>query len=543
MKTAKKLLLPLLALIILLTAGCAPKYSEWTSGRKAGAEVVETSKQIEDYTLMEGDAEEFTLPAFFADDMIVPRDRRINIWGTAPESQNGKIVAAEFKGLKGSGVIENGEFCFYLQGTLPAGKEKGNSLVVTGGSGVRYEFRNVIVGDIWIVSGQSNADLTFYGSEKHTKDIKALYGEYLDGATEEDDIRILHQINWKLLSKSNIVRTYEPQKNVMKNTSWQLATRKKVYGTSNMSSFSMLGYFFAKELYTLNPEVPVGIIMAACGGAPLALLASPEAVEKFPASLKERTLTLNDFEIPTSGIYNAFMAPYLNLGITGMIFYQGESDALLSAEYGDALKTTVEDYRVKFGSDLLFLNVQLTSYGFESGGEDLVGVWDAVPEMRYAQAEVKIDGSIGNYEIIPTIDVGFRKGDADGAHPYYKLDIGKRGAQIAASLVYGIGDIENTGFPVPSKITYNKEEIVIEYAYAGGGLKTLNDKFLEGFEVKKNGQWEYAEGVIDGNKITISMADTEGVRYASYLRYMSMDAANLCSGTGNPAVPFSVEFN
>ncbi|MBR3416079.1 MAG: hypothetical protein IKH09_05230, partial [Clostridia bacterium] len=140
MKIAKKTLLLVLALVTILTAGCAPKYKTWTSGRKAGTDAVDVSKKIEDYTLMEGTAEEFSLPTFFTNDMIVPRDRRINIWGTAPESQNGKVVAAEFRGLKGSGVIENGAFRFYLQGTLPACKDKGNSLIVTGGAGVRYEF-------------------------------------------------------------------------------------------------------------------------------------------------------------------------------------------------------------------------------------------------------------------------------------------------------------------------------------------------------------------------------------------------------------------
>ncbi|MBO7398305.1 MAG: hypothetical protein J6V10_04365, partial [Clostridia bacterium] len=304
MKIAKKSLLLVLALVTSLTAGCAPKYKTWTSGRKAGADAVDVSKKIEDYTLMEGTAEEFSLPTFFTNDMIVPRDRRINIWGTAPESQNGKVVAAEFRGLKGSGVIENGAFCFYLQGTLPACKDKGNSLIVTGGAGVRYEFQDVIVGDIWVVGGQSNADLTFFGSEKHTKDIKALYGEYLDDASADDDIRILRQINWQLFSNTNISRTYEPQNDVMRRTTWQVANRKNVYGTSNMSSFSMLGYFFAKELYKINPDVPIGVIMAACGGAPLSVLASSDAVQKFPASLN-RTITLNDFLVPASGIYNA----------------------------------------------------------------------------------------------------------------------------------------------------------------------------------------------------------------------------------------------
>ena len=549
------MMITLAAVLFAACAGCGGKAGAkvWSSGRSAGVTAAEPSKEIDSYTLQEGTAEEFTVANYFTDNMVLPRDRRIEIWGTAPESQNGKIVAAEFKGLKGSGEIKDGAFCFALQGTLPASKEKGQTLVVKGAAGVSKEYDEVLVGDIWIVSGQSNSDLTFYGTVgKSTADIKALYSSYLDEATEDDAIRLLQQINWTLLNNTGVERMSSPQDDIARTSKWQPATRKKVYGTSSSNSFSMLGYFFAKELYKLNPEVPIGIVMAGCGGAPLALLASEEAREKFPVSLKDRTITLNSITLPGSGIYNAFMAPLRHVGVTGMIFYQGESDASLAKDYTDALKLTVEDYRKQFGSNLLFLNVQLTSYGYESGGENLGGVWDNVPEMRFAQSEVKIDGSISNYEVIPTIDVGWRKGDADGAHPYYKLQIGERGAKIAAAIVYGIGDMESAGHPVPCKISYTKEKVVIEYSCTGGGLKTSDGKLPAGFQVKVNGAWQLCFPEIDGNTITIAADGATGVRYASELRYnqtqtglsdLTVETANIISSTGNIAVPFSVEFD
>lgn len=526
-----------------MLAGCAGAYKTWSSGKAPGAAVVETSKNVPTYTLEEGNAEEFSVANYFVSNMIVPRDRCIEIWGTAPEEQNGKVVAAEFKGLKGSGVIENGAFSFVLQGTLPASVEKGHNLVVRGAAGTEIAYSDVLVGDIWIVSGQSNADLTFYGTvPQSTQAIKNLYDDYLNEATAEDNIRVLQQINWSLKNASGANRMRFPQTDLGKTIRWTLADRKRVYGNSATNSFSMLGYFFAKELYKLNPDVPIGIAMAACGGAPLSLLASPDAVEAFPESLKHQTLDVEGTVFQPSSIYNAFMAPLTHVGIAGIIFYQGESNTTQCEDYVDALKILVEDYREKFGSDLLFLNVQLTSYGYDSGGITLNGGWDFVPDMRFAQSLVKIDGSISNYEIIPSIDVGWRKGDADGAHPYYKYELGLRGAQIAAAKIYGISTMEDAAFPVPSRITYNNAEIVIEYDYAGGGLKTLDGSRAQGFEVKKGDSWEKTAVTIDGNKVIISASRAAGVRYAPELRYFTTNAANLCSGTGNIAVPFCVEF-
>lgn len=520
-----------------------PGYKMWTSGRTAPSAVEE--RKTESNAPEEGNAEEFTVANYFSDDMIVPKEKEIVIWGTAPESQNGKIVAAEFKGLRGSAAIENGAWKLVLQGTLPASGEQGHTLTVSGGNGVKEEFEDVLVGDIWIVSGQSNSDLTFFGTVAGTgTDIQSLYKEELKAATKEDNIRILRQTNFNLMNDKYKDQMNEPQDDILKGYKWNVAERKRVVGTSATNGFSMLGYFFAKELYTLQPDVPVGIIMAGCGGAPLSLLASKDANDAFPSTLKNKTMMLGNYLIPECGIYNMFLSPLTNVGITGMIFYQGETDTLESADYGDALGIFVNDLRKKFGTNFMFLNTQLTSYGYESGGASLAGgIWEAAPNMRFAQAEVKIDHSIPDYEVIATLDLGWRTGDGDGAHPYYKKEIGQRAAAIAAAKLYGIGESENAGCPVPSKIEYKKDALEITYDYAGGGLKTLDGKGVTGFEVKMDGVWKTAEVTLNGNLVTVKdVSNPEGVRYAPELRYENMEKANLCSGSGYPAAAFSVEF-
>lgn len=545
----KKILLIMLAALLCMTAACkegesnAPdnKYKTWSSGR-APIESVEERKTPE-YTPQEGTAEKFTVANYFSDDMIVPRDREIVIWGTAPESENGKIVAAEFKGLKGSAEVENGAWRIVLQGTLPASSELGHTLTVSGGNGMTKEFDDVLVGDIWIVSGQSNAELTFYGTVgTSTRDIRKMYDEYMDNAAKDDNIRLLRQTSMSVANRSYEKNMKEPQTDVVRGTKWSLADKKSVMGTTAFNGFSMLGYFFANELNTLNPDVPLGIIMTACGGAPLALLASPEANAAFPEGIKDSTLTVGDFVIPACGMYNIFMAPLTNVSITGMIFYQGEADAASAADYGDALAVHIHDLREKFGTDFVLINIQLTTYGYESGGNPLGGAWDTVPDMRFAQAEVKIDGSIPNYEIIPTLEIGWQEGNADGAHPYNKLDIAKRAAAAAAARVYGIGDIENVGHPVPSKIEYNESSVEITYDYSGGGLKTLDGGAVTGFEVKKDGLWSAATVTLDGNKVVIDVTNAQGVRYAPELRYFDTQNINLCSGTDKQALAFSAEW-
>ena len=144
MKITKKIMIwCLLAALCLSTAACSKteKANVWTSGRSEG--IVIEERHTESYEPQEGTAESFKVANYFADDMVLPREREITIWGTADEDQNGKIVAAEFKGLRGSAVIENGAWKIVMQGTLPASNELGHTLTVSGAGDEKKEFHDV----------------------------------------------------------------------------------------------------------------------------------------------------------------------------------------------------------------------------------------------------------------------------------------------------------------------------------------------------------------------------------------------------------------
>lgn len=482
----------------------------------------------EPYELKEGSAAEFAVAGVFSNDMIIQRDQEIAIYGTAPESENGKIVAAELKGIMGSAEIKDGKWKIIMQGTLPASKEMGHSLIVRGAQGVEVIFEDVLIGDVWYVGGQSNADMVFVPAAV------TLYKDDLDKITKDTIIRVFHQLNFDLNNNKDKEAVLEPQDNPLKRYKWKVATKAIV------QSSSMMGFFFAQTLTELNPDVPVGYINVACGGASLSMLSPKNVVETFPADMQNKVLDLGVVKIPDSGIYNAFIHPFLDFGIRGMIFYQGESDAASSKSYGNALKTYIQDLRDKFGEHFLFLNVQLTSYGYYAGTIQLAGIWDLVNDMRDAQADIKITNLIYNYEVVATYDVGWRTGDADGAHPTYKKPIGERLGKIAASLVYGIGDIENVACPVPEKVEFASDKVVVEFRYTGGGLKLKAGDVLNGFEVKVNGLWELCDAVIEGDKVIVNKAGVTGIRYANKLRIFEDTEANLVSGTDFPAVSFTV---
>lgn len=160
--------------------------------------------------------------------------------------------------------------------------------------------------------------------------------------------------------------------------------------------------------------------------------------------------------------------------------------------------------------------------------------------MRDAQADIKINNLIYNYEVVTSFDIGWRKGDQDGAHPLYKKPLGERLGKIAASLVYGIGEMENVACPVPEKIQFDNDKVVVDFKYVGGGLKIKAGDKLNGFEVKINDSWEACDAVIEGDKVIVNKSGVTGIRYAYDLRILEETQANLVSGTDFPALAFTV---
>lgn len=202
--------------------------------------------------------------------MVLQRDEYIRIWGWAKE-QDGQTICAEFMGLKGSAVIQDGAWLITLDGTLGASSAKGNTLRVYSKTQEKT-YDDVLVGDVYMVIGQSNAAYVVNNFlEDAAKDAEFNKQFTKDDITNNDNIRVIRNNIGDIPGSTN--GTVKLAKNVNHTRGWELPSKAGL-------NTSALGYFFAKQIINkTNNEIPVGIIECSAAGCVMAAFMSPEAAE------------------------------------------------------------------------------------------------------------------------------------------------------------------------------------------------------------------------------------------------------------------------
>ena len=483
---------------------------------------------------------QFRVSNVFSDDMVLQRDTAFSVTGTAAEQDDGKLVAVTFRGATAYGRIEGGRWEARFE-TAFAASMRGDDLTVSVEGEPVAVFHGVLTGDIWLVGGQSNASMPICSAYSgNGRLLYELYRGCIDSASRVHPIRLFRQLEGHLFSSPR--RKDAPQRDAVTDGGWTFADREALL--PEQGSFSAIGYFFARRMVELNPAVPVGIVMCACGGVALSLLAPAEAEKRFPDSMAGRHACFGDFRVEASEIYNAMTAPFEQLTCRGMLFFQGEADARRANVYDIALRLYIDALRVRFRNDrLLFLNVQLSTYGeavfLDDGSEIRIdsGDFAEAPALRMAQTRVKTNGC-PNYEVICSMDTGWLPGQPDGAHAIRKKPVGDRLAQTAACLVYGIGRYDDSVCPYPVAADYHDGYILVAFAGAASGL-TAKHGALHGFEVCSAGEWRQADAVAEGDKVRVFCTGlADGVRYGHALRVIDDDTSNLITTNGLPAVAF-----
>lgn len=159
-------------------------------------------------------------------------------------------------------------------------------------------------------------------------------------------------------------------------------------------------------------------------------------------------------------IYNFLIAPFTNMAIRGMVFYQGESDETWYEVYPEKLRVFVAALRENFNCDFAFYNVQLSSHG------TLQEAWPNLPGLRAAQTEAYY--MLPHSYLICSMDVGWRaeNPEEDPAHPYDKWTIAKRLAAVALCQEYGLEayKLDYVSSPIPSKITWKEDCILVGFS-------------------------------------------------------------------------------
>ena len=314
------------------------------------------------------------LPAAIGSHMVVQRDEPITIWGWA---EPGEDVTVELAGKTQKAQAEtNGEWSVRFR-ALKAGGEP-LALVVRGKNEIRLE--DILVGDVWIGSGQSNMEWHLRGTHGGNEAIQA---------SEDSSLRLFH------VPKD---RSKKPEGDVK--AAWKVCSPKTA------PTFSAVLYHFGKQLRE-ELDVPIGLINSSWGGSP---------IEPWIVSDKA-----------SGGMYNAMIAPLHRAGIRGAIWYQGETNVLQNNgfAYFDKKKALIGGWRKAWGKELPFYFVQIAPWAGRYGAGQLPALWEA----QCATLRLPKTGMAVTTDLVDNI------GDI---HPRNKLDVGKRLAFWALAKEYGI---------------------------------------------------------------------------------------------------------
>jgi sialate O-acetylesterase len=476
---------------------------------------------------------EVTLPTLLADHMVVQRGLPVHVWGMATAQES---VAVTFRGETKTGTADDlGRWSIYLSpgeagGPFQLSIKATNTIVLN----------DILVGDVWVASGQSNMEFPLTG--------------LIDAQAE---IAAARYPRIRLFRVEHKPADY-PMDNVTAKT-WTACTPESI------ADSSAVAYFFARNLQQ-KIGVPIGLIESFWGGTPAeswtslhALGADAALMPVFAARAKtlatqsttvlQQALEEADFQksvaqamaegkpIPwrkwhpdfaawaPAALYNGMIAPLTPFAIRGVIWYQGEANTGPDRAplYAHLFQTMIRDWRNAWNqSDFPFLFVQIANWN--TAAEDL---W---PDVRNAQ---RLALALKDTGMAVTIDIG----DPEDIHPKNKQDVGLRLALAARAIAYG-EKIEWSG-PLYRQVTQEEHALRVWFDHAGGLMaKGVPGAALVGFEIAGvDGKYSAAEARIEGTAVVVSSAAVlapVSVRYG----WAANPTCNLVNKAGLPASPF-----
>ncbi len=481
------------------------------------------------------------LPAIIGDNMALQRAIDVPIWGWADPGEKVTVTL----GTQSKSATADGDGKWMVR--LDSMKEGGPvTMTVSGKNTITVE--NILIGEVWVCSGQSNMGFTVN---------RAIDGEKEVAAANYPEIRLF---------SVPLLGTQEPQYDC--NGKWVVCSPETV------GNFTAVGYFFGREIYN-NIKVPVGLINTSWGGssceawvrrdvleadpAYTSLLADfenrcaefdPEAAkaafEKQRASWKVRAEKAKADGQPApqaprapqdprtgqhrpANLYNGMILPILPYAIRGAIWYQGESNAGRAYEYRHLFPKMINNWRQDWKQgDFPFYFVQLANY-MQVRPEPGDSVW---AELREAQTMTL---SLPNTGQAVIIDIG----EADDIHPRNKQDVGKRLALWALAKDYGQDLVYSS--PMYKSMEKDGSKIVLSFDHVGGGLIAKGGESLKGFSIAGDDKkFVWADAKIDGDKVVVTspaVAEPVAVRYA----WGDNPICNLFSKADLPASPFRTD--
>lgn len=412
------------------------------------------------------------LPQIFSNDMVLQRNSEVTLWGNA-EPREEITLKADFleREIK---VKTRNDATFSISFKTP--KEGGPYTISLKGYN-EVTLKNVMLGEVWLMSGQSNMEMS------------AAWG-IKDGDSEMAKAQYPN-IRFFGVKKSS---SEYPQKDVIGN--WSICSPETA------KYFSAVGYFFAQRMHQELGNVPIGIICSAWGGSAAELWTPKQVFDEQPflsESFKKLQSGENEYyPTQTSVAYNAMIAPLNPLKIAGVAWYQGETNTGNAESYESLLSSMIQSWRKAKGYDFPFYIIQLASYK---------GWGDATAQVKNIQR--KVAENVPNSGLVVISDYAM----LDDIHPKDKKPVGERLANLALTEVYHKN--ENGKFPRWKSVEFKGKRAILSLDDAEGlHFKNKNSEEFEIAGSDKN--YVRAKATLKGKQIIL---ESQSVQSPVYVRY------------------------
>ncbi len=477
---------------------------------------------------LNANAQNIKAASIFGDNMVLQQGINVPVWGTSKPKQELTISFAG-NNIKAK-ADENGKWV----AKIPKMKASGPLKMVISSAEDSLVFKYIMIGEVWLASGQSNMQMKLSEVNNAQKEINE--------------------------AKFNKIRFFNVALNISNKPLEEVKGSWKLCSPENAKQFSAAAYFFARDLH-LDQNVPVGIISSSWGATPSEAWTSSESLISHPdfkdsvkryQKLEENwELLYSDFlkntelakqsnntikapvlpkekNYPTA-LYNSMIAPIVPYGIKGVIWYQGENNAPRAMQYRSLFPLLINDWRNKWNNEKLpFLFVQLANYRVRNTEPVSADPWVLLREAQSMTLKLPNTG------MAVTIDIG----DAKNIHPKNKQDVGKRLFLVASNLVYH-KPVVYSG-PVYEAMMVKNQNVELSFKNSGKGLSSNGEK-LTAFEIAgADKKFYWADAEIVGDKIVLSSKEVSkplAVRYA----WSTNPAASLFNKEGLPASPFRTD--
>jgi sialate O-acetylesterase len=477
---------------------------------------------------------EARLPAIFSSHMVLQRGMPIHIWGWSAPGE--KVSVSMHGATRDTAGDKLGSWSVYLPPEAAGGPYQ---LTVTGSN--RLVLDDVLVGDVWFASGQSNMEMP----------LKGFAGAPVKNSAEE--IAHAAQPQMRLLLIPHKSADF-PLRSA--DASWTVCTPETA------ANFSAVAYFFGREL-NAREHVPIGLIDSTWGGTVAEAWVSLETISADAALMpvfatrarmmqsqadtaailasekREDAAAREAGQTPPkhpwrpepaswapAGLFNGMVAPVVGYTMKGVIWYQGESNSRLAFApmYARIFPALIHDWRARWRQgDFPFLFVQISNYKSDAG--------EAWAVIREAQRRTL---AVANTAMAVTVDIG----NPDNVHPADKQTVGARLALAARALAYG-ENVEYSG-PLFRQATPEGDAIRVWFDHAADGLAAKGGE-LQGFEVAgEDGRFVGAAARIDGKTVVVSDARVPAPKHVRY-GWANSPTVNLYNSADLPASPFTSE--